>query len=283
MYEPVKFKRLGELARELNEKLEALHIGQLSAEELELLTDHSRELYERLVVLRFKAYSNEVKGTQESLIEESPATATPAQVVLENVLPAEEEAPVIAFKVAEEKPVDTLPNQVSLIDVIEEVTREEAPAEVEAPVQAEAPVNEEAAATPTIEFEIEAPVAEEPSTPLFKVETPEPVKNTLFPNHESLNDRFAKTTPQATSLASKMESTPIQDLKKAITLNQRFQFSKELFKGNNQDYEVTIERINTSTRDEAMKQIAALRSKYAWTNDSAVAADFIELVERRFS
>lgn len=276
MYEPVKFKRLGELAKELNDKLEALQIGQLSAEELELLTDHSRELYERLVVLRFKAYTNDVKGTNEALTEATPAELT-TKVVLENALPDTEEAPVIAFKVNDEKPSDILPNQVSLIDVIEEVTREETPMIAETPTQEETP------ATSTIEFEIETPTVEEPSAPLFKVDTPEPVRNTLFPTQESLNDRFAKTTPQATSLASKMESTPIQDLKKAITLNQRFQFSKELFKGNNQDYEVTIDRLNTSTRDEAMKQIAALRSKYAWTNDSPVAADFIDLVERRFS
>ena len=79
-----------------------------------------------------------------------------------------------------------------------------------------------------------------------------------------------------------MEHTPISDLKKAITLNQRFQFSKELFKGNNQDYEVTIDRLNTTNRDEAMRTLDTLRSKYSWNNESAVAQDFTELVERRF-
>ena len=57
MYEPVKFKRLQELASELQNKLQALSGGNLSATELENMTEHSRELYERLIVLRFKAFN----------------------------------------------------------------------------------------------------------------------------------------------------------------------------------------------------------------------------------
>lgn len=270
MNEPVKFKKLSEIAKELNAKLDALHLGQLSAEQIEGLTEQSRELYERLVVLRFKAYTHEVKGTEENFItdDEVPTTHLPKALAPTEPSVVAENTPSIPFSVhvpqSTEKTAEVPSNQVSLMDVIEEVMKEEQPEEK----------NVEAADTQTQEPE-----------PVFKPDlfASKPVNTPLPGAQESLNDRLAKNITPVESIASKLESTPIPDLKKAISLNQRFQFSKELFKGNNQDYEVTIDRLNTATREEALRQIAALRSKYAWKEDSPVAADFIDLVERRFS
>lgn len=267
MNAPVKFQRLSEIARELNAKLEELQGGNLSVTELEQLTETSRELYERLVVLRFKAYSAEVKGTaapQAEEVESTPPTATalntPAAPAVEEK--EEELANTFVFKVNEEKAVANdvpQPVQVNLIDAIEEVTKAETPVQEEVPVaKAEAPL----------------------FTAQPVVETP---KNNLFTQAESLHEKLAKTVSAPESIASKLESTPIADLKKAISLNQRFQFSKELFKGNNQDYEVAIDKLNSATREEAMRHLDNLRSKYAWQNESPVAANFIELVERRYA
>ena len=111
MYEPVKFKRLQQLAQDLQEKLQALSGGNLSATELENMTEHSRELYERLVVLRFKAFADEV-GEANPVHEEA--------VAKEEIVAA----PPITFKIDEPR-LDVAPNQVSLIDAIEEVTKEE--------------------------------------------------------------------------------------------------------------------------------------------------------------
>jgi hypothetical protein len=282
MNAPAKFQRLSDIASELNAKIADLQGGNLTITELEQLTNQSRELYERLVVLRFKAYSAEVNGTAEVKMEETtsapvavastpvielnpaPVVETPAAVVEEEKEPEN----TFIFKVSEEKPtpVETpQPVQVNLIDAIEEVTKAEVPA-----------------------FEIETKSTEDVTvfdTPAF---SSEPVvnttaKNTLFSAQESLHEKLAKTVSAPESIATKLESTPIADLKKAISLNQRFQFSKELFKGNNQDYEVAIDKLNSATRDEAMKHLDNLRSKYSWQNESPVAANFIELVERRYA
>jgi hypothetical protein len=98
---------------------------------------------------------------------------------------------------------------------------------------------------------------------------------------ESLHEKLSKELNRPESLAQKLEHDPIADLKRAISLNQRFQFSKELFKGNNQDYELAIDKLNSSSRDEAMKHLESLRSKYSWNTGSTVAHDFVDLVERR--
>lgn len=255
MNDSVKFKRIQELAATLQSGLDELSVGKLSIEQLEMLTDHSRELHERLVVLRFKAYDSSVKGVKMEAKEAEPvsiafkiSTPTPAAAT-----PPPAPAPV------ESKP-EVPVNQVSLIDAIEEVTKAEIAPE---PTAAVKETSEES-------FEINVGTRQEAINTFTQ---PKP--------QESINDRLSKTVGNVASVAQKHEHTPIADLKRAITLNQRFQFSKELFKGNNQEYEVAIDRLNNTNRDEAFRQLDALKSKYSWNNESQVTQDFVELIERR--
>jgi len=229
-----KYPHLQELASSIQTHMERLKAGELSLEELELVTEQSRELYERLVVLRYKAYNETVTGQQSS------------EVVVEL-------NEVVADK---ETPKQDAPHQVSLIDAIEEVTKEEL-------------------------FD---------DAPLFALNTKEesPVANTLFdlaalPATQSVNDMLAQTLVQHETLAQHHTQAPIADLKIAITLNQRFQFSRELSKGNNQDYEVAIDLLNTSSKEDALQYVKSLESKYEWSSESTVARDFRTLVERRHS
>jgi len=254
MYEPVKFKRLKEIAAELNRKLVELSDGRLSKNELENLTEESRELYERLVVLRFKAFQDEVNGPSTQ-VEEKPA----AVETVATVAPVKDEQPTIepiAFRIDNIEKTDN-GTQVSLIDAIEEVAKEivtnnhdnvQAPAPLENVVAQNNPLND-----------------------YMKQGT-----------RENFYEKLSKTIEQKETLSHKMEHTSIPDLKRAISLNQRFQFSKELFKGNNQEYEVAIEKLNTTTREEAMKQLENLRNKYQWNETSSVTSDFKDLVERRY-
>jgi hypothetical protein len=239
MNDQVKFKRIQELAATVLAGIDELNLGNLSVDQLEVLTENSRELYERLVILRHKAYDQSVKG------KESPAAEK-----------AEEPSNGFSIPFKIETPV--APNQVSLIDAIEEVTKQE---EIVTKVE------------PIIEKP--APVVEKATPPLTSINSANAVAA------ESLNDRLSKAVGAVNTLAQRLEHTPIPDLKRAITLNQRFQFSKELFKGNNQDYEVAIDRLNSINRDEALSHLEQLKSKYAWNNESQVTLDFIDLIERR--
>lgn len=254
MYEPVKFKRLNELVKELSEKISKLHIGQLSKSELEGMTEESRELYERLVVLRFKAFQDEVgEGNSDSILRE--------QAVMDSRTSDKEEVEAsIPFRIHGSEKVESV-SQVSLIDAIEEVTKESCQLPVEPDMH---------------------------SSPLMTIQSSsEPTQGTVNERmsegaKENFYDKLSKTVEQKESLNAKLEHYPIPDLKRAISLNQRFQFSKELFKGNNQEYEVAIDRLNTTTKDEAMKQLESLGKKYEWNLSSALATDFMVLVERRY-
>lgn len=235
----IKYTKLQELAATIHTKLELLNSGKLSTAELEEMTEQSRELFERLVVLRYMAYDETVNGKTTTAVSIEMPTATESYAVAQEDVKWES-------------------NQVSLIDAIEEVTKSEK----------------------TVE---EQPMFTFGATP--KHEDTQ-ISNMLFdlaalPATESVNEMLAKTMVSRETLAQSLEHKPIADLKEAITLNQRFQFSRELFKGNNQDYELAIDHLNRVSRDEAMNHLSTLRSKYAWNNEAAVTNDFIVLVERR--
>lgn len=234
----LKYTKLQELAATIQSKLEQLSSGNLSTTELEEMTEQSRELFERLVVLRFMAYDETVNG----------ATKQTAQVTEEIITPP----------VQEEVKWETT-NQVSLIDAIEEVTKSEQVEEIQPLFSFDPTPKQEEAVISNMLFDLAA-----------------------LPATESVNEMLAKTMgSQRETLAQSLEHKPIADLKEAITLNQRFQFSRELFKGNNQDYEVAIDHLNRVSRDEAMQHLITLRSKYAWNNEATVTHDFVVLVERR--
>jgi hypothetical protein len=228
-----KYTRLSELAAEIEFNVQLLTAGKLSTTELETLTEQTRELFERLVVLRYKAYDESVNGVSKTTS------------ILEGIAPTEPVREEVKWEPT---------NQVSLIDAIEEVTKSE------------------------------------PVAPLFTFQSEQreeaPISNTLFdlaalPATESVNEMLAKAMGSRETLAEKLEHKPISDLKEAITLNQRFQFSRELFKGNNQDYELAIDHLNRTSREDALLHVEVLRSKYGWNADSAVASDFMLLIERR--
>ena len=272
--------RLKELSEELHTNINDLLSGNMTPAQTQHLVELCSELYEKLIVLRFKAFTE---------------TITPAekmQAVLETSEPIK----------LDTTPVSTPPelaNQVNLIDAIKEVEQvvaqdsskdaaqgpAEGVAQEASQEEVEEEIEEEEGDDEDIVFQLipnEEPVIE---TPVMTVVTEAPVEEA--PKGEvkplvSLNDTFKENANQQASIAKKLEGSPISDLKKNISLNQRFQFCKDLFKGNNQEYEVTLEKLNNTNRDEAMRILQTLRDKYSWNPESMAAKDFTDLVNRRY-
>ena len=265
--------RLKELSEELHTNINELLSGNMSPEQTQHLVELCSELYEKLIVLRFKAFSE---------------TSTPAekmQAVLENV------EPIKIDTTPSPTPID-LVKQVNLIDAIKEV--EQGPSEDANALQdstkdvaqdstkdASQEEDEDEDNDEDIVFQLipnDDPVAE---MPVMTVVAEAPAREEVKPM-VSLNDTFKENASQQATIAKKLEESPIADLKKNISLNQRFQFCKDLFKGNNQEYEVTLEKLNNTNRDEAMRVIQTLKDKYSWNPDSMAVKDFTDLVTRRY-
>ena len=270
--------RLKELSEELHTNINELLSGNMSPEQTQHLVELCSELYEKLIILRFKAFSETITPVEKM------------QAVLEKVEPIKiDTTPVLL-------PVE-LVNQVNLIDAIKEV--EQGPAEGTDTLQ---DVAQDANALQDSSKDVaQDAYALQDSTKDASQEEEEEgddeeIVFQLIPNDEpaieapkgevkpmvSLNDTFKENASQQATIAKKLEGSPISDLKKNISLNQRFQFCKDLFKGNNQEYEVTLEKLNNTNRDEAMRVLQTLKDKYSWNPDSMATKDFTDLVNRRY-
>lgn len=80
------------------------------------------------------------------------------------------------------------------------------------------------------------------------------------------------------------ELTPIKDLKKSISINDRYLFINELFRGDESTYERSIKTINGfNIYQEASFWIEReLKVKLGWEEKDPTVKDFMELVKRRF-
>ena len=295
--------RLKELSDNLHHNINELLSGNMSPDQTQHLVELCSELYEKLIVLRFKAFTE---------------TITPAekmQAVLETSEPIKIDFTPIA-------PPTELANQVNLIDAIKEVEQDStkdvaqdanalqdsskdvaqdanalqdsakdvaqdasALQDSTKDVAQDASQEEDEDNDEDIVFQLipnDEPITE---TPVMTVDTEATVieapKGEVKPM-VSLNDTFKENASQQATIAKKLEGSPISDLKKNISLNQRFQFCKDLFKGNNQEYEVTLEKLNNTNRDEAMRILQTLKDKYSWNPDSMAVKDFTDLVTRRY-
>ncbi|HEY4800135.1 MAG TPA: hypothetical protein VII99_13730 [Bacteroidia bacterium] len=86
------------------------------------------------------------------------------------------------------------------------------------------------------------------------------------------------------SVAEKLSHKKIGDLKSFIGINEKFRFINELFDGNMKEYTVAVDQINSFISfEEAEPYLADIKEMYKWSDENAIAANFIELVKRRFS
>ncbi len=85
------------------------------------------------------------------------------------------------------------------------------------------------------------------------------------------------------SFSPKIPSERIENLKTAITINEKFMFINELFDGNLREYNETVETLNGfKTFDQAAEFLDLMRKKNFWNTGSNAFRKLKELVERRF-
>ncbi|BDX36956.1 hypothetical protein CYCD_03110 [Tenuifilaceae bacterium CYCD] len=81
-------------------------------------------------------------------------------------------------------------------------------------------------------------------------------------------------------VSSKLQNKPISDLAKAIGINDKFLFTKELFDGDSVRYAETIGHLNSLS--DLNDAIIFLQDNFQWPEDNESAVKFIDLVRRKF-
>jgi hypothetical protein len=90
---------------------------------------------------------------------------------------------------------------------------------------------------------------------------------------------------EAKDVVQFLERSPIKDLRKAVGINEKYQYINELFRGDEDVYERSIKTINNfSAYGEAHYWIEReLKVKIGWDMSKQITKDFYSLVKRRFS
>lgn len=98
----------------------------------------------------------------------------------------------------------------------------------------------------------------------------------------TVNDRLkGSKTP---SLVDDMQKSKINSISKSISLNQRFIFIKELFRGNLESYDKALARLDTfNSWEEANEFIEEkIAPENNWDISKSSVAEFTDIVERRY-
>ena len=242
------FESYKEIITELKQLSEGIESGNLSESDLQRFADLSQKLYERAVILNFKAMETKVfENKPQSKIE----VATP---------PAEEpkEEPRLAPKTPKEEPT-------ILFDFS---TPEEE--------KAEEPVVTEPAPSPVEEVEI---IDEQPPTVETIIE--QRVTQVSSDEVQSFYQRFTKV--HSDSLNDQLSNSKIESLKTAFGLNDKMRIIGELFNGDSDAFSETITHLDQlSSGETARKQLSEIAVTRGWDAEHELVEELVKTVNRKF-
>ena len=167
--------------------------------------------------------------------------------------------------------------------IVEDPQEQETPEEpVEEPQEesAEEPLEEPAQEMPlepleSLEIiEEEEPVAAEPVAELIVEPAPQPE---VKAEPVAAPQPAPRPVPQQTSLFG----AAVEDIRQAISLGDRFLFQRELFAGNGELMQKTLDELNAlGSLEEAMDYVA---DNFEWDSDSTAVQLFENVLKRRFA
>ena len=272
-----------ELVSAIENGLKKISKGNITRIELEETVASSRELYERLLIVRYKVYENSILAVEES--EELEVVDKETEVKKEEeTIPEENKEIEIIF---EEETKDIAEDSIIRFDLF-------ATPEIESEV-------EEDEVLPEVEKEIEQSIEEEHVLPEIEIkeeelveenlDSEEEIKNTLNDSaetskeiNEDASSLFPKLMKIEKSIAQNYQVMTLETLIGSFTLNERLQFINELFDGSSDLFSSAIKRLDAlDNRDSARSVIAEYAAENNWDLDGEVVEDFMLKICSRYA
>jgi hypothetical protein len=266
-----KFDTKEELLVSIQLLFNNLKIGKLSEEDMETLVNSTRELHERALILRYKAYEHKIYGETATELND----VVIPEPVHEHLL-VEPEIPSIDLEkkkaIVEPKHVETpsFDMSFSLFDQLEEPQKEEVILPMESSVKEP-------------ENEIDNFTVSEALESVEIIPTPETTAPTIETS-SAPKDMFDKMLEQDNSLGAKLMFSKIESLQTAFGLNEKLQIIRELFRGSSEDYTQAIQILDVQPNFEQAKTILSnFTLEYAWELDTPIAIEFVQKIARRYA
>lgn len=244
----------------LSENLEAIKAmidklakGELSIDELVRLEELTRKLYERSVILKYKAFEDRVNSKPEEKLEvvEEPEMA-PEEIV---------EAPVAEIEVEEPvaEPEEEATFDFSIFDEEEEFVPEE--------------------------LEKNEPEVEEHKSITVKEEVKDDEVVTEIQMTDTKTMSFSeRLNVEDNSLASKFAGGKLDSLVGAFGLNERLRFINNLFDGSSELFSDAVKVLdNQQGLDQAISKINEFAAQYDWDEEDDSVHEFMNYLNRRYA
>jgi hypothetical protein len=283
----------------LQNGVEKLESGHLSPEDMELLVEDAKELYERMVILRYKIYETNVLGVKEAVISAS-IRQTEIETPIDLFGSMDEPIPAPAFEVtfANDEPSEsTVGDEEATLEedlfeqeedeeeVIEEEVIEEEVIEEETIVEnlfeeIEEEASEEETIVENLFEEVEEEAIEEET--LEEVVTEQAAPSSWEP--EFSGDQPIWMAEMEANIRDNRSVFPLESLIGAFTLNEKLQFINELFDGSSDDFSSNVKQLDQlASIDAARNMIAELADTFSWDTESEIVEDFIYKICRRYA
>ena len=134
--------------------------------------------------------------------------------------------------------------------------------------------------------EVQKPIVEKQQAnpqPLIAKQEPPKEAPTTKPQQRSLNDLFNERR-EDNSISSQYQHAKVGDLTKAISINDKFIYIKELFHNRGEDFSISIRQLNDcKTMEEAFDCLEQLKQKFFWDSKSDAYLSFCDLLRRKYS
>jgi len=259
-----------EITSRLKALSDQLSKGDLSEDELKEFETLARRIYERAVVLNYKAKEAHVysKSVSDELVKEEAPSEQQVQKEKESPVQKEEpeateKAPVesgdIAFDFSSSDNDDETTDSVSQTEQEEIIQKEEVKEE---PKSTEESAQQKQHSEPINEPESKGGIPEEKISSFF--------------------ERFTQVHDD--SLMSKLGASKLETLKGAFGLNDKMQFISELFEGSSETFNETIEKLDTQESNEkARLYLSEIAVKQNWDPENPVVEDFVRILDRRYA
>lgn len=272
-----------ELVSAIENGLKKISKGNITLIELEETVASSRELYERLLIVRYKVYENSILADEES--EELEVVDKKTEVKKEDeTIPEENKDIEIIF---EEETTDIAEDSIIRFDLF-------ATPEIESEVEEDEVLTE-------VEKEIEQSIEEEDVLPEIEIkeeelveenlDSEEEIKNTANDSAETskeiaedASDLFPKLMKIEKAITQNYQVMTLETLIGSFTLNERLQFINELFDGSSDLFSSAIKRLDSlDNRDSARSVIAEYAAENNWDLDGEVVEDFMLKICSRYA
>lgn len=239
--------------------------GTLSSIERDILLEKLRSSYEQLLFDR-------PSGTPKAIIEEPASKVEPIKVETTQEIkspPTPVEVPQVT------KPKETPVQPVTRVEVSNKQVQVEAKKEEEVILE----VTEEKEDTSAVTAEI---TIEEVSVTTTEIKSNQDngertILAEKFQGKKKFRNEVLGTGKK--DVASVLQNKPISDLTKAIGINDKFLYTKELFEGNAELYATTIRKLNDYT--DINDALIFIQENFSWDENNEAANRLIDLVRRK--